>query len=242
MGGMSQTDENMPDIVAIIPARAGSKGIPGKNKRKLNGVPLFEISVHHAIESQIFTSVVVSTDDQEIAERASDLGVRVILRPKEISGDASPSSLLIRHALEEIGVTEGILVLLEPTSPIRRAGLVRSATRKFQKSTATFDTAISVSPVVEAHPTNVLKISEKGSLMPKFSGSEIGARRQSLEKLWYPDGTLYIARIEFYLSAMSFYKGNVMPLFSSPEEKFELDDELDWSVVSNLYMQLHEES
>lgn len=238
---MSQTQATDTDLVAIIPARAGSKGIPGKNKRKLGGTPLFEISVRQALESNIFSTVVVSTDDKEILDRSRELGITVILRPEEISGDLSPSSLLIRHALKEIAVSEGIVVLLEPTSPLRRKGLIESATRLFQRNVLSFDTAISVSPAIESHPANLLKISQDGGLIPMFPSLEIGARRQSLEKVWYPDGTLYMARIEHYLSVMSFYKGNVMPLFSSPEEKFELDDELDWSVVSRIYNDIQEQ-
>src|ERR687886_659490 len=111
-----------PDVrvVGLIPARGGSKGIPGKNLVPLCGRPLLAWTVGAACAARGLDRVVVSTDSPEIAATARELGADVLERPAELARDETPMYDVLLHALEELGRPE-ILVLLQPTSPLRRA-------------------------------------------------------------------------------------------------------------------------
>jgi CMP-N,N'-diacetyllegionaminic acid synthase len=107
------------EIVGLIPARGGSKGIPRKNLVRLAGRPLIVWTIEAALESRMLTRVVVSTEDDEIAAVARDSGAEVIERPAVLAADDSPMLDVIRHTIGELGRVE-VLVVLQPTSPLRR--------------------------------------------------------------------------------------------------------------------------
>ncbi|HAM70151.1 MAG TPA: acylneuraminate cytidylyltransferase, partial [Verrucomicrobiales bacterium] len=117
--------------LAIIPARGGSKGIPGKNIRPVAGKPLVAWSIEHARQAPSISRVVVSTDDDAIAEVSRAHGAEVIRRPAAISGDTASSESALVHALEHLKETEAydpeLVVFLQATSPMRRAGEVQAA-------------------------------------------------------------------------------------------------------------------
>ncbi len=120
------------EVLAIIPARGGSKGIPRKNIRDFAGYPLIAYSIHAALTSKYVTRTIVSTDDIEIAEVAKQFGAEVpFLRPAEFADDLSLDLPVFRHALETLQKNEGykpdLVVQLRPTSPIRPVNLVDSA-------------------------------------------------------------------------------------------------------------------
>lgn len=119
------------EILALIPARGGSKGIPRKNLRVVGGQPLLAHSIRAARETAGITRVVVSTDDAEIGRVARDYGAEVVVRPPEISGDAASSESALLHALshlrKEQGYAPDLVVFLQPTSPLRRANDVQKA-------------------------------------------------------------------------------------------------------------------
>ena len=120
-----------PGVLAIIPARGGSKGIPRKNVRPLLGRPLLAHSIEHARQAPSVTRVVVSTDDAEIAAVARRFGAEVVDRPAEISGDAASSESALLHVLDHLRDAEGyepdLVVFLQATSPLRRPGDVQGA-------------------------------------------------------------------------------------------------------------------
>ncbi len=108
------------NYVALIPARGGSKGLPRKNLKKLNGIPLINHTIEFASKNKLIKEVYVSTDDLEIAEIASNSGAKIpFIRPKEFSGDSSPMVDVIRHFLDEVDIKNSSLLLLDPTSPLR---------------------------------------------------------------------------------------------------------------------------
>lgn len=119
------------EILALIPARGGSKGIPRKNVRVVGGLPLLAHSIRAARETAGISRIAVSTDDAEIARVARDYGAEVVVRPPEISGDAASSESVLRHALrhlrQEHGYAPDLIVFLQPTSPLRRAGDIQRA-------------------------------------------------------------------------------------------------------------------
>lgn len=135
-------------VLALIPARGGSKGIPGKNIRNLAGLPLIAHTINHAIGAQLVDRVMVSTDDAQIGRVAKTYGAEVVWRPPEISGDFAPSEQALLHVLQRFRQTERIepevLVFLQATSPLRRSIHIDEAIQKFRDEG--FDTMFSASP------------------------------------------------------------------------------------------------
>ena len=125
------------NILAIIPARGGSKGIPRKNLQPLAGKPLLAYTIEHARATPAVTRVVVSTDDVEIASVAQQYGAEVIWRPAEISGDTATSEAALLHALDHLRDNEGyepdLVVFLQATSPLRRSDDIQRAVETLQQ-------------------------------------------------------------------------------------------------------------
>jgi len=119
-------------ILAVIPARGGSKGIPGKNIKELSGKPLINWSIEAAQESKLLDRFVVSTESDEIALIAKDAGAEVLPRPLEFATDSATTISVLQHVLEEIPAD--IIVLLQPTSPVRVDNIIDKAIEEFQKS------------------------------------------------------------------------------------------------------------
>lgn len=137
------------EILALIPARGGSKGIPGKNLRLLGGLPLLTWSLRHASASPSVRRVVVSTDSDEIAAVARGEGAQVVHRPAELAGDEASSESALSHALDELEARDGyapeLVVFLQATSPLRRPGEIERAIETLDREGA--DSLFSASPV-----------------------------------------------------------------------------------------------
>lgn len=125
----------MSNVVALIPARAGSKGVPHKNIKKLGGHPLIEWSIQACLKSKLIDRVIVSTDAQEYADLAIGLGAEVpFLRPQEISGDRSTDYDFVLHALNWLSLNSNepdLLIHIRPTTPYRNPGLIDEAIKIF---------------------------------------------------------------------------------------------------------------
>ncbi|MFW5960413.1 MAG: cytidylyltransferase domain-containing protein, partial [Chitinivibrionales bacterium] len=129
----------------IIPARGGSKGIPGKNIKELLGKPLIQHSIEDALESESVDEIYVTTDDKEIAEIAAQAGADIITRPEFLSGDTATTESAIEHALSVIPQNRkpDNIILLQPTSPLRPAGAIDEACSIFSENS--FDSLLSIS-------------------------------------------------------------------------------------------------
>jgi len=128
-----------PDVLAIIPARGGSKGIPRKNIRQFSGTPLIAYSIAAGTQADLVTRVIVSTDDPEIADVARQFGAEVpFMRPKELAQDDTLDTPVFLHALKWLDEHEGyrpeLVVQLRPTSPLRPVGLVDEAITKMREN------------------------------------------------------------------------------------------------------------
>ena len=184
----------MPGAVALVPARAGSTRVPGKNIAPLAGHPLIAYTIAAARDSGLFGAVVVSTDSEEIAAVARRYGAEVPgLRPAAIAGTTSPDIEWVRHALD--GTDWEVFSLLRPTSPFRTAATVRRAWDAFM-AVPDADSLRAVRPVRE-HPGKMWRIT--GELMepflPQTPGDVPTHSRQTaaLEKLYVQDSSLEIA-------------------------------------------------
>jgi CMP-N,N'-diacetyllegionaminic acid synthase len=162
------------EVVALIPARGGSKGIPRKNLAPLAGRPLLAWTVDAALASRTVTRTIVSTDDEEIAHAAEELGAEVLARPPDLAADETPMRDAIVHALEELPGTE-VLVLLQPTSPLRRAEHVDAAVELLLESGA--DSVVSVVEVPHRYrPGSLMALA--GDRLVTLADAHYGTRQE----------------------------------------------------------------
>jgi len=181
-------------ILAVVPARGGSKGVPLKNIVKLRGVPLVAIVGQVISQIPIIDRAVVSTDSREIANVAKDAGLGVpFMRPEELSGDLISDWDVLAHALSEIEKIDGcvydIIVMLQPTSPMRKPEHVAAAIEKLLKGN--YDSVWTVSEAdPKYHPLKQLKVIDGELDYYDIRGSKIIARQQ-LDKLYCRNGVAY---------------------------------------------------
>ncbi|AMB99876.1 hypothetical protein AWM75_07805 [Aerococcus urinaehominis] len=185
--------------IAIIPARSGSKGLSDKNIINLKGKPLMTYTIEAALESGCFlNSVYVSTDSLEYAQIARDFGAKVIMRGARESSDQASSFMVIEHALKEIGEQVDTFCLLQPTSPLRTAQHIREA---YSQLTSDMDFCVSVTK--SDKNSQLIKPVEDGTLA-NFTGDFKNYARQKYDE-YYPNGAIYIARPNAYLSKGDFF-------------------------------------
>jgi CMP-N,N'-diacetyllegionaminic acid synthase len=182
------------DVLALIPARGGSKGVPGKNLRMLGGRPLIGWTISDALEAEI-GPVVVSTDDDRIAEVALELGAEVpFRRPSELADDRAPTLPVVVHALDELlsaGREFVAVCLLQPTTPFRGAGLVADSVDLWRRTGA--DSVVTVrETAAELHPDWAYDLDADGSLRLHNGEAEPTRRRQDLTPVFHRDGAVYV--------------------------------------------------
>jgi CMP-N,N'-diacetyllegionaminic acid synthase len=200
-------------VVALIPARGGSKGIPRKNLAPLAGKPLLQWAIDAARAAETVTRVVVSTDDEEIAAAAA--GAEVLRRPAEIAGDDVPMLDVIRHALEHVEPCD-VLVLLQPTSPLRRPGQVDQAVRLLLDSGA--DAVVSVVEVPHRYEPSSLMELRDGLLHARSEP----ATRQAKERLYARNGPAILALRPGGLGH-GLYGGNVVGYVMDESDSLDID-------------------
>lgn len=189
--------------LAIIPARGGSKAIPRKNLQMIGQFSLLERAIKSAQESNIFDEICVSTDDEEIAQKAISAGARVpFLRPINLAEDSSLTIDVIKHAInhyENMGQRFSFLTLLQPTTPFRKTEDLKFAHNIFENSNC--DTLISVQDVTEIHKSTLYTteqfLSERHQIvssLDKASSISKGTRRQNFSRQYWRNGSIYIFR------------------------------------------------
>lgn len=177
--------------VAIIPARAGSKRLPGKNYKALFGSPLIEHSINYAKENEhLIDDIIVTTDDNKIKEIALKNNVKVVNRPKSLSGDNATTVSALKHVIENIDTEYDNIVLLQPTNPLRPKELLSKAFEVFDEK---YDSLFTVS---QCHQKLGKIINEK--YVPY--NYKMGQRSQDMDPLYFENGLLYIIKREVVLS------------------------------------------
>lgn len=220
-------------VLAVVPARAGSKGLPGKNIRPLLGRPLITWSINTALACSEIDALVVSTDDEQIAAIAVAAGAETpFIRPPDLASDESSSIDVIIHALdflESNGRFFDIVLLLEPTSPLREAVDIYAAIKRMVDKNAS--AIVSVCRVESTHPAFMFRATTQGRLEPFGFASPTGVRRQEIEQLYYLDGTIYASTVESLRKQRSFYHDDTLAYEVSKWKAIEIDDIDDFEMV-----------
>ena len=213
-------------VVALVPARGGSKGIPRKNLRLICGRPLLAYSVDAGLGCSLVQGCFVSTEDAEIADAARACGAEVIDRPPALAADDTRSRDVVLHALEWLearGALPEYLVLLQPTSPLRHAGHVQACLEALLAAEGA--SAISVVPA-EHHPFKTLRV-ERGVLEPMIDDSYLEAPRQEIPTAYRQNGAIYVVRSDAFRRGAGFLLPPAIPFMMSPNESVDVDVESD---------------
>lgn len=193
----------MPNILAVIPARGGSKSIPEKNITPLGGRPLIQYTIDAALGSKQIAKCVVSTDSEKIAEVSKKMGAEVpFLRPKELATDTALSVFVIEHALLEMEKRDrchyNIVVMLQPTSPLRTSSDIDAALDLMISTES--ESVVSVVSVGAHHPLRMKRIVDDNRLINYIDqGHEDIRPRQQLPTVYIRNGALYINRRDVLL-------------------------------------------
>jgi CMP-N,N'-diacetyllegionaminic acid synthase len=218
--------------IAIIPARSGSKGLPDKNIKLLNGKPLLAYSVEAALSSEIFDEVYVSTDSQRYADIAISCGAQVpFLRSEENASDTASSWDVVREALrryEELGHHFDMVTLLQPTTPLRSAEDIKEAYRLFRERGAK-----SIVSVCETDHSplwcNTLPVDQS---MSEFIRKElVNQPRQQLDKYYRINGAVYMVDTHVVSTGGNIYEADSYAYIMKKEKSIDIDDELDFIIA-----------
>lgn len=228
---------NNQKVLALIPARSGSKGLVDKNIRILNGRPLLGWPIQSANASEFVDKVVVSTDSISYSNIAIVQGAHeVVLRPNYLAADDASSVDVILHAIDYLAKTEqcfDYLILLEPTSPLTTGSDIDSALLKLN-SHPQCSSVVGVVKAESNHPQFAYQKDKNHSLIPLSVSGYTAQRRQDLEDVFYLDGSLYITRVESFRKYLSFYTEKTLGFIFPKWKSFEIDDEVDFLIVEML--------
>lgn len=222
-------------ILGIVPARGGSKGVPRKNIRMLGGKPLLAYTAESAKSSSFLTKIVLSTDDEEIADTGRVWGFDVpFMRPSELALDSSPTLPVIQHALDyysQQGEEFDAMCLLEVTSPFRMPGLIDRAIARFIELDA--DALVTVLPIPASYnPHWALEQDEKGYLHIATGEQKIIPRRQELPMAFHRDGSIYITKTSVVREG-SLYGTKLAFIENDPDYSINIDTIKDWEEAEN---------
>lgn len=223
-------------VLALVPARKGSRGLPLKNVRMLHGKPLLQWPIAAARASRYVDRVVISTDDAGFAELGRAAGADVpFLRPSELATDTAPSFAFIEHALDTLeasGDRYDYLVLLEPTSPLTEAADIDVALEALDAQRADADAIVGVTPLVSAHPAFAVRTDERGLLRPFLHQTFATLpRRQDIEPLYHLDGSLYASVVDALRRERGFCHARTLPYVTPRFKSFEIDDLVDFICI-----------
>ncbi len=212
--------------IALIPARAGSKRVPNKNIRPLNGRPLIAYTIDAAIASGCFSTIVVSTDDDRVAEIAREHGVEVDQRPTNLCGDTVRAVEVVDEYLRRTDAAKRFssAAMLLPTCPFRTVEDIQNAMRHYEKSAR--NTPLITVTQYAFPPQLALELDddEPGQMrMCQAAAYATTTRSQSMAALYHPNGALYVAAIDMFLSEHSFFTERMLTYVMPSERSFDID-------------------
>ncbi len=217
-----------PHILAVIPARGGSRGVPRKNTYSLCGKPLIAYTIESGLQAQSLDRLIVSTDDEEITEVAQHYGAEVpFLRPKELACHDTPTVPVLQHAVHWLEANEGrcidALVTLQPTSPLRRAEDIDAAVQKLLDTGA--DSVVSV--CLAKHSPYWMKRLEGDRMFPFLPHAPEYTRRQELPPVYRLNGAVYVTRRDVLMEQGRMLGEDTRAIVMDQESSLDTDTILD---------------
>lgn len=221
-------------VVAVIPARSGSKGIPNKNLVNIGGKPLISWSIEAAMDSETIDKIIVTSDGDEILSISAKYDqVTLVNRPSELAQDNTPTAPVVMHALEELGIDENsfdFLVLLQPTSPLRTGKDIDSAFHSLTNSDASALISV-VEP--EHHPLKCFKTDAHGYLEGLVNNEYPFMPRQELPQVFQPNGAIYMIKITEFIKLQSFFTNKTKAYPMSAASSIDVDTYEDIKKIEN---------
>jgi CMP-N-acetylneuraminic acid synthetase len=223
-------------VLGLVPARGGSKGVPGKNVRPLAGHTLLEYTARAARESGVLDRIILSTDSPDIADAGRRAGLEVpFVRPAMLAADDTPMVPVIEHALAELSRehwSPEFVVLLQPTSPLRRPDHIREAVSMLRETGA--DSVVTVVEVPRhLSPDYVMRI-DGGRLKPFLPDGARVTRRQDARAAYSRDGTVYAFRRSTIERTGGIYGEDCRPLLIAARDSLSIDSPADWDEAERL--------
>ncbi|WP_279117848.1 cytidylyltransferase domain-containing protein [Fusobacterium varium] len=222
-------------ILAIIPARSGSKGLKDKNIKMMNGKPMIAYTIEAAQNSKIFEDIIISTDSEKYAEIAKKYGGSVpCLRDKKLANDNAKSSDVILDILNRVEKKYDLFILLQPTSPLRTEKNIIEAYKMYLEKKA--NSVVSVCEM-EHSPLWANILNEEKRMDSFLRGIDVNGNRQELETYYRINGALYIANVEYFKKYQNFYYKDSYAYIMEKENSIDIDDELDFKIAEYLMKQ-----
>jgi CMP-N,N'-diacetyllegionaminic acid synthase len=223
----------MPRILGLVPARGGSKGLPGKNVRPLAGQSLVEYTARAGRESGVLDRMVLSTDSDEIADIGRRAGLEVpFRRPTDLAADDTPMLPVIRHAVDVLagdGWQPDVIVLLQPTSPLRDPSHIRRAVTMLVETVA--DSVVTVVELPRHLSPDYVMAIDDGRLRPFLPDGARVTRRQDARRAYSRDGTVYACWRTTLERFDSLYGDDCRPLVLDAAESLSIDTPEDWAAA-----------
>ena len=222
-------------VIVVIPARGGSKGVPKKNIKSFLGKPLVQHSIDYAKQSRYVKEIIVTTDDKKIKNLSKELNVSVIDRPESLSGDKATTESAIEHVIKSKNIQDdSIIVLLQPTSPIRPKKSLDKILEKF--SNENFDSMLTLSPI---HPLT-WKINDKPECMYDYLNRP--RRQDFLDKdlIYDENGSVYVFKVKIFNKSINRLGGNIGFYIFDEEYGKQIDTPLDFKVLEAIGNYLNE--
>ena len=225
------------NIIALICARSGSKGVPNKNIKLLAGKPLIVRSINQIKELKEINRVIVSTDSEEIANIAINAGAEVpFMRPKKLAEDDTPEWLVWRHALDSINKLDGgypdILIIVPVTAPLRTVDDLKNCLIEYQKGNA--DIIITATDSHRSPYFNMVKIDKEGMANLVISPEETITRRQDTPYVYDMTTVAYVTTPKFVLENDSIFSGKVRHVHIPIERALDIDTSFDFKIAELL--------
>jgi N-acylneuraminate cytidylyltransferase/CMP-N,N'-diacetyllegionaminic acid synthase len=230
---------NNKKVLAIVTARKGSKGLPGKNIMSICGKPLIAWTIEQGLSSCYIDKLIVSTDCEEIASIAESCGASVpFLRPAELASDSASSIDVVFHAIKYLEKNDDyydLVVLLEPTSPLRQTTDIDGAIHLCD-SIGDYSSVVGVAKAESGHPAFLFKL-ESNYLKPITGRYPIGLRRQDLEEpYFFLEGSVYVSSVSSLYQNKSFYHDSTIPWIVDRYKALEIDELADFIMVEALLL------
>lgn len=214
-------------VLGIIPARKGSKGLPGKNTKLLAGKPLIEYTINASLLANELSGLVISSDDESVLSMGSRRKVQTIRRPSSLSGDSVPMIDVLLHSLSVINESYDAVMVLQPTCPLRASNDIDYSINLFKNSGAS--SLVSVYKVDDHHPARMYKLVD-GKL--STLDSELKAvNRQDLPDIYHRNGAIYISAIDSMMKSHSILCNHPTPYIMPLERSVNIDNYLDFRVA-----------